>query len=208
VAVGPALGRVHLCCGRDDVPSLGVGAVLAPGGRCGAVQVQHCPQRVCRDTVVACARSVGGRLWAARRASSSAADYERCNCVCLGGGFVEATVVRVAATVGSPRDCRPDVGGVGDRGGGAGLPSRTHAAGLMFWAKAVARLFLAEWRRILAEWRRHLRASLSLLRASFWSYNLVARCLWVKPRSNSWTSDSDACGRHDLLGGVVSRDIV
>jgi hypothetical protein len=199
--VGPALGRVRLWRGRDDVPSLGVGAVLAPGGRCGAVQVQHCPQRVCRDAVVACARSVGGGLWAARHASSSAADYERSNCVCLGGGCVEAAVVRVAATAGGLRDCRPDVDGVGDCGGGAGLPSRTRAAGLMLWAKAVARLFLAEWRR-------HLRASLSLLRASFLIYILVARCLWVKPRSKAWTSDGDACGRRDLLGGVVSRDIV
>jgi len=32
--------------------------------------------------------------------------------------------------------------------------------------------------------------------------------LWVKTRSSSWTSDGGACGRRDLLGGVVSRDTV
>lgn len=68
-------------------------------------------------------------------------------------------------------------------------------------AKALARF-------ILVKWRRRLRASLSLLRASFWSCNPPARGLWVKTRSSSWTSDGGACGRRDLLGGVVSRDTV
>jgi hypothetical protein len=90
--------------------------------------------------------------------------------------------------------------GLGDYGSGAGKPRRTRAAGLTLGAKALARL-------LLAEWRQHLRASLSLLRVSFWSYNLVACCLWVKTRYSSWMSDGDACGCRDLLGGVVSRDI-
>jgi len=68
-------------------------------------------------------------------------------------------------------------------------------------AKALARF-------ILVKWRRRLRASLSLLRASFWSCNPPARGLWVKTRFSSWTSDGGACGRRDLLGGVVSRDTV
>ena len=69
------------------------------------------------------------------------------------------------------------------------------------WAKALARF-------ILVKWRWCLRASLSLLRASFWSCNPPTRGLWVKTRSSSWTSDGGACGRRDLLGGVVSRDTV
>jgi hypothetical protein len=68
-------------------------------------------------------------------------------------------------------------------------------------AKALARF-------ILVKWRRRLRVSLSLLRASFWSCNPPARGHWVKTRSSSWTSDGGACGRRDLLGGVVSRDTV
>jgi hypothetical protein len=32
--------------------------------------------------------------------------------------------------------------------------------------------------------------------------------LGVKTRSSYWTSDGDACGRRNLLGGVVSRDTV
>ena len=30
----------------------------------------------------------------------------------------------------------------------------------------------------------------------------------MKTQSSSWTSDGGACGRRDLLGGVVSRDTI
>ena len=92
--------------------------------------------------------------------------------------------------------------GWGGRSDSAGLRRLTRAVMVpAFRTKALARF-------ILVKYRRRLRASLSLLRASFWSCNPPTRGLWVKTRSSSWTSDGGACGRRDLLGGVVSRDTV
>jgi hypothetical protein len=53
-----------------------------------------------------------------------------------------------------------------------------------------------------------LAPSLSLLRVPFWSGYPTAQSLWVKTQSSSWTSDGGACGRRNLLGGVISRDSV
>jgi hypothetical protein len=72
---------------------------------------------------------------------------------------------------------------------------------LLLRAKALVRLILVVWR-----WRP--RVSLSLLRAPSSSDNPVARGFWVKTQSSFWTSDGGVCGRRNLLGGVVFRDIV
>jgi hypothetical protein len=40
------------------------------------------------------------------------------------------------------------------------------------------------------------------------SDNPVARGFWVKTQSSFWTSDGGVCGRRNLLGGIVFRDIV
>jgi hypothetical protein len=63
-------------------------------------------------------------------------------------------------------------------------------------------------RPILVVWRRHPRASLSLLRAPSSSDNPVARGFWVKTQPSFWMSDGGVCGRRNLLGGVVFRDII
>jgi hypothetical protein len=68
-------------------------------------------------------------------------------------------------------------------------------------AKALARFILVVW-----QWRP--RASLSLLREPSSSDNPVARGFWVKTQSSFRTSDGGACGRRNLLGGVVFRDII
>jgi hypothetical protein len=81
------------------------------------------------------------------------------------------------------------------------LLRRTLAAALLLRAKALVRL-------ILVVWRRRPRVSLSLLRAPSSSDNPVARGFWVKTQSSFWTSDGRVCGRRNLLGGVVFRDIV
>jgi hypothetical protein len=72
---------------------------------------------------------------------------------------------------------------------------------LLLRAKALVRL-------ILVVWRRRPRVSLSLLRAPSSSDNPVAQGFWVKTQSSFWTSDGGVCGRRNLLGGVVFRDIV